>query len=120
MTGTHDNKEVIVRLMPMIAVISAAVFVTGCVTETSYNRAQEIVRGSPAAKRDGVDRCYRGANRASPARKAEMARIMNISPRRDVARIYCQRAFNGIANGRITYRDFQTRSPRFIRVIQGR
>jgi len=108
------------RLMPVIAVLSAAVFMTGCVTETSYNRAQEIVRGSPAAKRDGVNKCYAGARRASPARKAEMARIMNISPRRDVARIYCQRAFNGVASGRITYHDFRTKSPRFIRVIQGR
>ena len=44
------------RLMPVIAVLSAAVFMTGCVTETSYNRAQEIVRGSPAAKRDGVNK----------------------------------------------------------------
>ncbi|MFC3072322.1 hypothetical protein [Shinella pollutisoli] len=108
------------RLMSIIAVVSVAVFAAGCVSETSYNRAQEIVRGSPAAKRDGVNKCYAGARRASPARKAEMAKIMNVSPRRDVARIYCQRAFNGVASGRITYDDFRTQSPRFIRVIQGR
>lgn len=108
------------RLMPVIAVVSAAVFMAGCVSESSYNRAQEIVRGSPAAKRDAIDRCYQGARRVSPARKAEMARIMNVSPRRDVARIYCQRTFNAIASGRMTHRDLQTRSPRFIRVIQGR
>ncbi|CAK7256029.1 hypothetical protein KYK30_03410 [Shinella yambaruensis] len=108
------------RLLSIVALASASLFITGCVTETSYNRAQEIVRGSPAAKRDGVNKCYAGARRASPARKAEMAKIMNVSPRRDVARIYCQRAFNGIASGRITYSDFRTKSPRFIRVIQGR
>lgn len=109
--------------MPILrasAVALTGLLLSACVTETSYNRAQEIVRGSPAAKRDAVDRCYRGASRMSPVRKAEMARIMNVSPRRDVARIYCQRAFDGVASGRITYRDFQTRSPRFIRAIQGR
>ena len=108
------------RLMPMIALASVCVVITGCVTETRYKQAQEIVRGSPAAKREGVTKCYEGAKRASSSRKAEMATIMNISPRRNVARIYCQRAFNGIANGRITYQDFRTKSPRFIRVIQGR
>ncbi|MCO5136005.1 MULTISPECIES: hypothetical protein [unclassified Shinella] len=108
------------RLIPMIAVLSAAMFMTGCVSEAGYNRAQEMVRGSPALKRDGINKCYAGARRASPARKAEMAKIMNVSPSRNVARIYCQRAFNGIANGRISYNDFRTKSPRFIRVIQGR
>ena len=108
------------RLMSMVALAAASLFLAGCVTESSYTRAQEIVRGSPAAKREGVNKCYAGARRASPARKAEMAMIMNVSPRRDVARIYCQRAFNGIANGRITHHDFRTKSPRFIRVIQGR
>lgn len=102
------------------AVLSAALALAGCVTESSYKQAQEIVRGSPAMKRQGIERCYRGANRASPARKAEMARIMNVSPRSNVARTYCTRAFNGIANGRITYHDFRTKSPKFIRVIQGR
>ena len=103
-----------------LAVLSTALLLSACVTESSYNRAQEIVRGSPAAKRDGVERCYRGTSRVSATRKAEMAVIMNVSPRRDVARIYCQRAFDGIASGRITYRDFQTRNAKFIRVIQGR
>lgn len=103
-----------------VAILSTALFLAGCVTESSYNQAQEIVRGSPAAKRQGVEQCYEGSRRASAARKAEMATIMNVSPRRDVARIYCQRAFDGIASGRITYRDFQTRSPAFIRAIQGR
>lgn len=108
------------RLITMAALASATLLITGCVTEASYNRAQEIVRGSPAAKREGVNKCYEGARRASPARKAEMAMIMNVSPRRDVARIYCQRVFNGIASGRIDHSDFRTKSPRFIRVIQGR
>ncbi len=102
------------------AVVLTGFLLSACVTEHTYNQAQELVRGSPAMKRDGIERCYRGASRASPARKAEMAKIMNVSPRSDVARTYCTRAFNGIANGRISYRDFQTRSPKFIRVIQGR
>ena len=102
------------------ALALTGLLVSGCVTERSYNQAQEIVRGSPAAKRDGIERCYSGTSRASAARKAQMATIMNVSPRRDVARLYCQRAFDGIASGRITYQDFTTRSPKFIRVIQGR
>ncbi|WP_341643293.1 hypothetical protein [Thauera sp. SDU_THAU2] len=68
------------RLMSIAALASASLFLAGCMTESNYNRAQEIVRGSPAAKRDGVNKCYAGARRASPARKAEMAKIMNVSP----------------------------------------
>jgi hypothetical protein len=108
------------RWLAAAAVLSATVMLAGCVSESSYRQAQEIVRGSPAMKRQGIERCYQGARRATPGRKAEMARIMNVSPHGNVARIYCTRAFNGIANGRITYNDFRTKSPRFIRVIQGR
>ncbi|TKT80306.1 hypothetical protein [Aquamicrobium sp. LC103] len=108
------------RSLPLIVLAAASIVLSGCVTEASYVRAQEVVRGSPAMKREGIERCYQGTNRASPARKAEMAKIMNVSPRSNVARIYCTRAFNGIANGRISYDDFRTRSPAFIRVIQGR
>jgi len=109
--------------MPILrtsVVVLTGLLLSACVTERSYNQAQEIVRGSPAMKRDAIERCYRGASQSSPARKAQMAKIMNVSPRSNVARTYCTRAFNGIANGRITYHDFQTRSPKFIRVIQGR
>lgn len=108
------------RIWGMLTAIAAAAILSGCVTESSYKQAQEIVRGSPAMKRDAINECYRGASRASPARKVQMAKIMNVSPRSNVARTYCTRAFNGIASGRITYEDFRTKSPRFIRVIQGR
>ncbi|MCX8997800.1 hypothetical protein NOF55_11875 [Rhizobiaceae bacterium BDR2-2] len=104
----------------VIAVLASTMALSGCMTETRYNQAQELVRGSPALKRDAIERCYAGSNRSTPARKAEMARIMNVSPRSDVARIYCTRAFNAIASGRISYQDFRDRSPRFIRAIQGR
>jgi hypothetical protein len=102
------------------AVIATGFLLSACVTEHSYNQAKEVMRGSPAMKRDGIERCYRGTSKTSPARKAQMAKVMNVSPRSNVARIYCTRAFNGITSGRITYHDFQSRSPRFIRVIQGR
>lgn len=91
----------------------------GCVSETSYHQAQQLVRGSPAMKRDAIGRCHRGASHASPTRKAEMAKIINVSPGSNVARIYCTRAFNGIASGRITYEDFRSKRPRFIRIVQG-
>jgi len=103
-----------------LSVIALSVTLAGCVTETSYNQARELVRGSPAMKRDAIERCYRRTNRASPTRKVEMAKIMNVSSRANVARIYCTRAFNGVASGRISYQDFRTKSPKFIRVIQGR
>lgn len=60
----------------VLTVIAAGVILSGCVTESSYKQAQEIVRGSPAMKRDAINKCYSGASRASPARKAEMAKIM--------------------------------------------
>jgi hypothetical protein len=107
-------------LRTIIAISASAFLVTSCVTETSYKQAQEVMRGSPAVKRDAIADCYRGAGRASPARKTQMAKIMNVSPRSNVARTYCTRAFNAVADGRISYQDFRTRSPKFIRVIQGR
>ncbi|CAD7023214.1 hypothetical protein REJC140_00131 [Pseudorhizobium endolithicum] len=106
--------------MTAIFAVSASILLSGCMTESRYNQAQEVIRGSPAAKRDVTNRCYEGANKASPARKAEMAKIMNVSPRSNVARTYCTRAFNAIAAKRITYTDLRTRSPAFIRAIQGR
>ena len=108
------------RVSTVAALACAAMMLSGCVTERSYGQAQEIVRGSPAARQDAINRCARGVNEGSAARRAEMARIINVSPRSNVGRTYCTRAFNGIANGRITYEDFRTRSPQFIRVVQGR
>ncbi|MBB5704253.1 hypothetical protein FHS76_004170 [Ochrobactrum daejeonense] len=108
------------RLLRASAVGLMGLILSSCVSEGSYNQAQEAMRGSPALKRDGIARCYKGTSRASAASKAHMAKVMNVSSRSNVARIYCTRAFNGIASGRITYTDFRTRSPKFIRVIQGR
>jgi hypothetical protein len=108
------------QYISIASILAVSAALAGCVTETSYNQARELVSGSPAMKRDAIERCYRGTSRASPARKAEMAKIMNVSARANVARIYCTRTFNGIASGRISYQDFRSKSPRFIRVIQGR
>ncbi len=103
-----------------IGVAISVMLLSGCVTEDRYNRAQEVLSGSPAVKRDAINRCYIGANKASPARKAEMAKIMNVSQRSNVAKTYCRRAFNAIANKQIDYDDFKKQSPAFIRAIQGR
>jgi hypothetical protein len=108
------------NLKGIFVVCASVAMLSGCMTETRYNQAQEVIRGSPAMKREGIAQCYAGANRSSAARKAQMAKIMNVSPRSNVARTYCTRAFNAIAAKRITYQDFRTRSPAFIRVIQGR
>jgi hypothetical protein len=108
------------QLLRASAVVLTGMMLSACVSEGSYNQAQEAMRGSPALKRDAIAKCYRGTSRVSAAKKVQMAKIMNVSPRSNVARIYCTRTFNGIANGRITYSDFRTKSPRFIRVIQGR
>lgn len=108
------------RLSVLAALSCAAVMLAGCVTERSFGQAQEIVRGSPAARQEAINRCANNINRGSAQSRADIARIINVSPRSNVGRTYCSRAFNGIANGRITYEDFRTRSPRFIRVVQGR
>lgn len=108
------------RVLCVAALCAAAAVLAGCVTERSYGQAREIVRGSPAARQDAIARCANGVNQGSAARRAEIARIINVSTRSNVGRTYCTRAFNGIANGRISYEDFRTRSPQFIRVVQGR
>ena len=108
------------RIITFSALACAAAILAGCVTERSYGQAQEIVRGSPAARQDAINKCAMGVNAGSASRRAEIARIINVSPRSNVGRTYCTRAFNGIASGRITYEDFRKRSPQFIRVVQGR
>src|SRR5690606_20789473 len=90
--GRGRNRRERMHLLSMTIMVSSALMLAGCVTESSYKQAQEIVKGSPAMKRDAIARCYRGTDRASAARKAEMAKIMNVSPRSNVARIYCTRA----------------------------
>lgn len=107
-------------LFKTFIVIGVGALLSGCVSSSQYERAQEAMRGSPALKRDGIQRCVTNMRRASAQDRAQVAKIINVSPRSDVGRIYCTRAFNGIANGRITYSDFQSRNAKFIRVIQGR
>lgn len=108
------------RASGVTALSCALLVLAGCVTERSYGQAQEIVRGSPAARQDAINKCAKGVNDGSASRRAEIARIINVGPRSNVGRTYCARAFNGIASGRISYEDFRTRSPQFIRVVQGR
>ncbi|AID30459.2 hypothetical protein ACVILI_004304 [Mesorhizobium sp. USDA 4775] len=110
--------------MGLVSIVSAIVIsaaLAGCESEESfYPKEQEFLRGSPAMRRDAIDGCYRESNRWSADHKVFWAKKMNVSPRSNVARIYCTRFINGIANGRLSYEDIVTHSPQDTRVMQGR
>ncbi|ODA91904.1 hypothetical protein BFX40_02705 [Mesorhizobium sp. SEMIA 3007] len=97
----------------------------GCVSEENgYRQGQELLRGSPAMKRYAIDECYRHIRPTLAGHDAEwarnMAKSLNVRAGSNIARIWCTRAVNGIASGRVTSEDMRTLSPRFIRLMQGR
>lgn len=78
------------------------------------------MHGSPAAKQDVINMCYKNTSRASQSEAVRMAKIMNVSPNSNVPRTFCTRVLNAYASKRITHRDIRDETPAFIRVIQGR
>lgn len=103
-----------------IAMFVSVFVLSGCMTEAEFNRGQEVISGSPAAKRDVINSCYE-ANRKNPAdARILLAKTMNVNPNSNVALTFCSRLFNAIASKKITYGDFANKNPAFIRAIQGR
>lgn len=103
-----------------IALLAAGLLLSGCTTETDYNRVQEIINGSPAIRQQVINECYAKTNTAPAHETANMRKVMNLGPKANVPKTFCTRAVNGVASKRITYRDYVNKSPNFIRVIQGR
>ncbi|WP_332304720.1 hypothetical protein [Rhizobium sp. GR12] len=103
-----------------IALLVPVLMLSGCVSETEYNRVQEVMNGSPAARQHVINECYGKTIKAPAQETANVRRIMNLGPKANVQKTFCTRAVNGVASKRITYRDYVNKSPNFIRVIQGR
>jgi hypothetical protein len=109
--------------MQIKAIIAASVSVfilSGCQTNPSFERDQEIIGGSPAVKRRAVQNCYETAKKKSKSSKIAVAEAMNVSPKSNVDMIFCTRLIDAIASKKITYSDLNSGSPAFIRAMQAR
>ncbi len=102
----------------------AALLLSGCVSQTSYDTSREALRGSPALRSDFVRECTGNIARKPLAQRQAMAKLMNTSVR-NTPRVYCQRVTNGITSGRLSRADINAGSmgrltPGVVRVLQGR
>lgn len=92
-------------------------------TQEKYDVMKTLLQGSPALKTKMIEFC--AANKGSPQEVLGMSLIANV-PASQAKKVTCQRLANGIASGRVTYKDFQTSfrtrlpTPALIRVLQGR
>jgi hypothetical protein len=101
--------------------------IAGCttITEAQFNNTQAIVGGSPKAKRMVIADCIRHVDARPLAQKQSDALIMNIGMTR-FAPIYCNRLWNALAAGRITYADYlrlkdaSADNSKVLRIMQGR
>lgn len=104
------------------------VLLAGCsatLSEGEYSNIQAVIGGSPAAKRSAISECAARQRTRPLAEKKETAMLFNISMA-SYPTTYCNRLWNAVANGRITYADYRKLSnstadnSKVIRIMQGR
>ena len=83
---------------------AAALMLSGCVSQNSYDSSREALRGSPALRTQFVNNCVSNIRTKPLNTRQGMATVMNTSVR-NVPRVYCQRVTNGITSGRLTRSD---------------
>lgn len=110
--------------------ISAAVLamLASCATTGSthekYEANKAILQGSPKIKQRTIERCVARITLSSYAKRQKLADLANTTLDK-VPQVYCSRIWNGLADGRVSYDDYnaslnQHDTPNMIRVIQGR
>lgn len=110
----------------MLRKVSSAlllVALAGCTTVTSsqYAVLREELRTDPQARRQVVDACRRDFERSPPAERQNLAALAGVSAARAPA-VVCTRIFRAIANGRISYEEFNASRgdySKWIEVIRG-
>ncbi len=96
----------------------------GCspsVSRSEYAEFQNALRTDPKLRRLIVDGCRQDFARMSPAERRNMAQVAGVSVAR-APTVVCQRIFRAIANGRISYQEFTSRSGgygKWIAVVAG-
>ena len=103
---------------------AAALALSGCVTQTTYDSNREALRGSPALRTQFINQCVSNISRKPLRTRQAMATLMNTSLR-GTPRIYCQRITRGITSGRLSRSDINAGArgqltPAVVRVLQGR
>ena len=108
------------------AAIVGTTLLAGCtsLSEGDFNTMQAAL-GSSATKRTVINECIADERATPVADKNTYAAIMNVSPA-NYETAFCNRLFNALARGKITYADYRTlRSPgadtsKVIKIMQGR
>lgn len=112
--------------MRFAAVLVGASLLAGCtsMSESEFNTLP-VTLGSPAAKRSVINECVADERTTSQSDKNNLSALMNVSPAR-YETAFCNRLFNALANGKITYADYRKMlSPsadnsKLIKILQGR
>ncbi len=113
--------------MRFAAVMLGMSLVAGCstMTEGEFNNMHATLQGSPAVKRSVIKECVVSERATPAAKKKTYSAFMNVSPDRYEAAM-CNRLVNALADGRITYVDYQklssptADSSKVIKIMQGR
>lgn len=109
------------------ALLLGAVMLAGCTTvsEGEFNNAQTVLSGSPAIKAKVTRECIADQATLPLAERKTLAEVANVSLERLPA-TFCNRLWNAVARGRITYADYRNLSSpsadssKVIKVLQGR
>jgi hypothetical protein len=113
--------------MRFATVVLGVAMLAGCTTmsEGEFNNTQAVVGGSPSTKRAVVNECIKREAALPLSKQKETAEVFNINLATYPA-TYCNRLWNAVANGRITYADYRKLSSqtadnsKVIRIMQGR
>ncbi|WP_095091376.1 hypothetical protein [Mesorhizobium sophorae] len=109
------------------ALLLGAVMLAGCTTlsEGEFNNAQAVLSGSPAIKAKVIKECISDQAKLPLAERKTVAEVVNVSLERQPATT-CNRLWNAVARGRITYADYRNLSSssadssKVIKILQGR
>lgn len=104
-------------------VFCAGLLLSGCTTAQDFEGVREAVKGSPALRREGIEKCARDM-RMKPEDRRLGAALMNVGPDSDVERIACTRMMAGLVSGQLTHADIYSvplrLTPKLVRVLQNR
>ncbi|MER8863225.1 hypothetical protein NKI19_05820 [Mesorhizobium sp. M0751] len=109
------------------AAMIGASLLAGCttLTEGEFNTMHATLEGSPVTKRTAINECIARERSTPLAERKTFAAFMNVSvAKHDSA--FCNRLYNAVANGRLTYADYRRLSSptadnsKVIKILQGR
>lgn len=107
-----------------LGILSVCIGLSGCMTENDYKEAVTIVKARPEVRARLVEKCVGEPLEWNAQMREVLGWFANASDARN-PRIICQRYYNAIASGRLTYKDVQNfqqgeLTPTMARVLRGK